>query len=373
MSSSSYRQSSGAGARDRKGNDVGGGRGSYGGRRRGGGGGGGIGNSNKDLFTPSPFARSSRIVVNDEFAVVRELMGGSPEDVYGMRRYLLLPISSHGDGGDVVASLHANKNVLFGSRLHPQPHVADDDDRDHRRSRYLHACGILLDVAREDASINGQQVQALASLDGLCEWASSCLDADDGGGSDVIVGLMTTMRGGAGGGDDGGKGGTRRTPPSSGNGGGRTNHHIITPPSPSSTTILASLGIKDEDQRKKMLDAIRSIATGRPRPGHTVVGAGTYRDGMRGWVALAREYARLATTTTTTESNDEYGGTAVMDTPSPPSLRVGEQRRFKTRGPVEVALYASRSGEVTAIEHLAHTTPEYLKEAGGAMARIFFV
>ena len=80
----------------------------------------------------------------------------------------------------------------------------------------------------------------------------------------------------------------RRTPPSYGNGGGRANRHIITPPSPSppspspsslATTILVSLVIKDEDQRKKMLDAIRSIATGRPRPGHTVVSAGTYRMG----------------------------------------------------------------------------------------------
>jgi hypothetical protein len=29
--------------------------------------------------------------------------------------------------------------------------------------------------------------------------------------------------------------------------------------------------------------------------------------GMRGWVALEREYARLATTTMTMEANDEYG------------------------------------------------------------------
>jgi hypothetical protein len=39
----------------------------------------------------------------------------------------------------------------------------------------------------------------------------------------------------------------------------------------------------------------------------------------------------------------------------------------------EVQLYRSRDGEVTTIEHLAHTEPEYLKEAGGAMARMFFV
>ena len=59
--------------------------------------------------------------------------------------------------------------------------------------------GTLRNVAWEDASINGQQVQASASLDGLCEWVSCCLDTNDGGGSNIIAGLMT-MSGGVGGG-----------------------------------------------------------------------------------------------------------------------------------------------------------------------------
>jgi hypothetical protein len=156
----------------------------------------------KDLFTPSPFARSSRIVVGDDLAVIRDLMEG-PDEVYGMRRYLLLPRSSlvtiggggegdndgnHYPPGDVLASLNANRNVLFGARLHHRGSAAadddDDDDDDYDRARYLAACGTLLDVAREDASINGQQVQALAALDGLCSWASGCLEDRDprGGG-----------------------------------------------------------------------------------------------------------------------------------------------------------------------------------------------
>ncbi|KAL3806853.1 hypothetical protein ACHAXA_008241 [Cyclostephanos tholiformis] len=120
-----------------------------------------------------------------------------------------------------------------------------------------------------------------------------------------------------------------------------------------------------------MLDAVRSIATGRPRPGHTVVGAGTYRDGMGGWMALAREYARLATTTSST-TYDAHVTIDSADLEAPRPLTLAARKRF-AHGPEEVALYASRSGEVTTIEHLAHTTPEYLKEAGGAMARIFFV
>lgn len=100
-----------------------------------------------------------------------------------------------------------------------------------------------------------------------------------------------------------------------------------------------------------MMDAVRAIATGEPRPGHSVVGAGTYRDGKIGWTALAREYSQLATTESVSLDASYVG----------------------RKGLEELALYNSRGGEVTKIEHLAHTQPEYLREAGGAMARIFFV
>ena len=100
-----------------------------------------------------------------------------------------------------------------------------------------------------------------------------------------------------------------------------------------------------------MLDAIRAIATGEPRPGHSVVGAGTYRDGQTGWIALAREYSQLATTDAVSLDQSYVG----------------------MKGLEELALYKSRGGELTRIEHLAHTQPGYLKEAGGAMARLFFV
>ena len=94
-----------------------------------------------------------------------------------------------------------------------------------------------------------------------------------------------------------------------------------------------------------MLEAIRAIATGVPRPDHRVVSAGTYRDMREGWMALAREYAGLVTTDA---AGLEDG-----------SFFVGR------RGLEEAALYGSRGGEVTSIEHLAHTMPEYLAEAGG--------
>jgi len=101
-----------------------------------------------------------------------------------------------------------------------------------------------------------------------------------------------------------------------------------------------------------LLGAITAIATGIPRQGHSVVGAGTYRDGAPGWVALAREYTHLATNPDALALDASYVG---------------------RRGLEEVALYNSRDGEVTSVEHLAHTKPGYLKDAGGAMVRLFFV
>ena len=83
-------------------------------------------------------------------------------------------------------------------------------------------------------------------------------------------------------------------------------------------------------------EAVQAIATGIPREGHSVVGVGTYRDGEHGWRELAKEYISLG----------------LAD---------------------EVELYKLRGGEVVSVEHLADRNPEYLKSAGGAMARLFFL
>jgi len=303
-----------------------------------------LANSNKDLFTPSPFARRSTIRISDNFLVHRELKEGTK--VHGVRRYLLLPRTDNDDvryyeesppeEGNVIASLNANRNILFGARLHvesPPTSTTDDDGEYHEYvARYLSACGYLLDLAREDAARNGQQVQALATLNGLCSWVAECLDKD-GEGSEVLTGLM--------------------------HGGQRPNPLMISkkekkaPKGKRSQKIgnpSAALVLDKEADRMSMLEAVRAIATGEPRPGHSVVGAGTYRDGKKGWLALAREYSRLAAT----------------DSVSLDASYVGR------RGLEELALYMSRDGEVTKIEHLGHTDPGYLREAGGAMARLFF-
>lgn len=83
-------------------------------------------------------------------------------------------------------------------------------------------------------------------------------------------------------------------------------------------------------------DAVVAIATGVPRESHTVVGMGTFRDGQYGWGELAKEFVRR---------------------------RLGD----------EAALYESKGGELVSIDHLADHSEEYVKSAGGAMARFFFL
>ena len=324
--------------------------------------------SQKDLFTPSPFKRSSIINVSDKFAIYRQLKEG-PDEVYGVRRYMLLPRSSIDNDENevddenyvpknVIASLNANRNVLFGAQLHLNTASSTTNQEEESSNttkseddyinKYLAACGSLLDIAKEDASINGQQVQALATLNGLCSWVNECLEKD-GQGSHTLMNLMhgtqpNVLKEPENKLDDSEEGSKLPS-------GKRSNQKIIIN---NNNTEASTLILKNESQRIQMLEAIRAISTGIPRPGHSVVGAGTYRDGMKGWVALSREYTQLATTTNSeaVTLDSSYVG------------RVGLE---------ELALYKSRNGEVTKIEHLAHTTPEYLKEAGGAMARLFFV
>mmetsp|Transcript_15663 Transcript_15663/g.23731 ORF Transcript_15663/g.23731 Transcript_15663/m.23731 type:complete len:246 (+) Transcript_15663:61-798(+) len=141
---------------------------------------------------------------------------------------------------------------------------------------YAQVCKPLLQMALKDAA-NGEPVVALASLDGLTKW--------------VVGGIE-------------GK------------------HDIET---------LQRL----EDDNKKIYEACVAIATGIPRPGHSVVGQGTYRDGEIGWTQLAAEYV-----------NRKDDG--------------------------ESLLYEESGGKLIGIDHLADTSREGLMEAGGSMARYKF-
>lgn len=339
----------------------------------------------KNLFTPSPFAKSSTIPLGEDFVIHRELLnkegGGSTtnNDAYGVRKYLLLPRStqesiSYQDRQqqqqqNVIASLHANKNIIFGAKLHGS--ISTLETRVYV-SDFLSACGPLLNVAKEDASMNGQQPQALATLNGLCSWVNECLEKD-GEGSAVLTSLfhgdppsplVATQ-------DDNDEQGGEQQPSlsSTSSTDTTTTNNSEKKKNPKSKIQNRKETIKNqsstsnfllpenEPDRQFLLDAIRAISTGIPRPGHSVVGMGTYRDGKDAWVALAWEYCQLLD----------------MDDEDDDSFEIGGGSHFR-RGLEEVLLYKSiGGGEVSMIEHLGHTQPEYLRDAGGAMARVFFV
>jgi len=147
------------------------------------------------------------------------------------------------------------------------------------RTQYsLEDCEPLVKVAVHDAGENGEQAQAIASLTGLCEWVNA-----------AIVGSIHS-------------------------------------------TELTRLQQND----RASFEAVKAIATGVPRSGHSVVGVGTYRDGEDGWKALAREFVQKS----------QSG---------------------------ECNLYKKFNSRLVSIEHLAERSPSYLRSAGGAMARLFFL
>jgi hypothetical protein len=94
--------------------------------------------------------------------------------------------------------------------------------------------------------------------------------------------------------------------------------------------------MQKDPEKAVALEAALSIATGIPRAGHSVVGQGTYRDGAAAWEELAKEYVSLGRSE-------------------------------------ECQLYQARGAELVGIELLADTSPDYMRSAGGSMARLFFL
>ena len=295
----------------------------------------------KNLFTQSPFAKSDTIPFTDELVVRRELMEGN--NAYGVRRYLLIHrnnLDVHDTKSvqrEVIASINANKNVMFGLQLHSNQATLVRSTNVNF-TEFLNTCGPLLDMAKEDASINGQQPQALCTLHGLCSWVRECINKN-GEGSKVMGVLMNEN-------SDQNCNLTKNTTDENDNEAIKNLNKSDKPRSKQRISNKSkSYSIGNETQRLQQLEAVTAIATNTPRPGHSVLGAGTYRDAEDPWIHLAWEYTQLS------NPWDE----------------------FCRDGLEELMVYKSRSGEVSAIEHLAHREQGYLKSAGGAMARLFFV
>lgn len=208
-------------------------------------------------------------------------------DSNGQRQYILLPQDISLDLAKKVDKLHlarlyAKNNVIYGAKVIQRTLGTESD-----------VCMPLLHAALDDiSSKGGEKAIALASLDGLCRWVSSVLDGHE----QETVGHATNERG------------------------DKKLH-----------SLLGQWRVHDQ----AMYEATKAIATGVPRPGHSVVGQGTYRDGGEGWMQIAELFV-------------ERGMSA------------------------EGLLYEKGGGELQNIDHLADTSREGLKYAGGSMARFIF-
>jgi hypothetical protein len=210
------------------------------------------------------------------------------QEGHGSREYLLLPPGVElpqviEDPSLPVAALFAHRNMIFGARAF----------YGYTKSEL---CSPLVEVAIREAEVYGDQPQAMATLKGLSDWVAKSIQK---------------MQNDA-----------EATPQQS-------TSQVMT--GPYSKTL-----IQLQTTDPAAMEAVCAIATGIPRPGHSMVGQGTYRDGENAWKTLAEEFIELG----------------LSD---------------------EANLYQKFGGRLVTIEHLADKNPHYLKSAGGAMARFFIL
>eukprot|EP00521_Asterionellopsis_glacialis_P018287 CAMPEP_0195304578 /NCGR_PEP_ID=MMETSP0707-20130614/34735_1 /TAXON_ID=33640 /ORGANISM="Asterionellopsis glacialis, Strain CCMP134" /LENGTH=269 /DNA_ID=CAMNT_0040368433 /DNA_START=30 /DNA_END=836 /DNA_ORIENTATION=+ len=237
--------------------------------------------------TPTP--RNLTLSANDKIDLksTKVLFVGEQDKPYGSREYILL--QNQHSFQDLkenpklkLASIRAHRNMIFAANVWSeelQTQLLQTEESND--ITFTDICGPLVDAALVDAHSQGEQPQALSAIPGLCHWVSTEMikyEQNDESLQSQVIPKLTT-----------------------------------------------------QDDDSKAYDACKAIATKIPRPGHSIVGVGTYRDGEVGWKALAKEFIEL-----------------------------GHCH--------EATLYKSKSAELATIEHLAHKEPEYLESAGGAMA-----
>lgn len=201
---------------------------------------------------------------------------------------------------EAIASLYSNRNIIFGASKKKKSTTAASTSHNKDKDEDLFAtctltdvCGPLVDAAKARIDESGEQVQTMATLHGLCDWVKRHMDQVENG-----------------------------------------NNH-----DDKDTTSLALQKILQLNDNSVTYDAVKAVATGVPRPGHSVVGQGTYRDAKQGWMWLAREFA----------DDDDHNHNS------------------------EVGLYASKGAVTVTVEYLADTSDQYLQSAGGSMVRMYFV
>lgn len=222
------------------------------------------------------------------YDVHQGISSNSTEDeYYGLRQYVLIPNDTPLEVALKVDKLHlarlsADKNIVFSPKVVQRTLGSTSD-----------ICQPLLERALSVIEKSkGDTCFAMASLDGLCKWTSNAITEIEG------------------------KSSSNATESSDDN-------------------DIKNILLQWRENDEKLYEAVKAIATGIPRPGHSVVGQGTYRDGEQGWAQLAEIFVK-----------DELTE--------------------------EMKLYQNNGGKLESIEHLADTTRDGLMYAGGAMAKFRF-
>jgi hypothetical protein len=277
--------------------------------------------------------------------------------------------SIHPDDDDsliVVATLRAHRNIIFGaalvagaafdsSELSSPPSSSPSPSSPPLPLQLVDVCSPLVEAALRDAGSQGEQPQAMATLHGLSAWVRSCLrEVDDGEIENEGNGHLGQLLS-----------------------------------SSCDSQVLLRLARRERpatEGDRVALQAVRAIATGVPRrTRHPVssLGAGdddddadadddeplradggTMRDGRDLWIRLAREYAPLS---------DEVRLYRAHGAEVAAIELVGSNSSGNSSSSSSSSGGSSSNSSSSSSSSSKNHADEYMKSAGGAMARMFFL
>ncbi len=234
-------------------------------------------------------------------------------DAVKQLRLVELPDNLHPQP-NILASMHVKRNIIFGTRIHDREYLQIKGQKD-----------IILEQEEEegeeentyyDDTHNYRNYHNFGFVKVCKPLLKACLDqagveGDQPQGLAALSGLSARVK------------------------------YLIDNPSDSKIMEDFIKQASSDNNKKIIFDATTAIATQTPRQGHETVGLGTYLDARPLWTALAKEYAL--------SRKGEM-------------IKQGESQLFSASGAVFVG-----------IEYIGDENPNYWIDAGGSMARFFFV
>eukprot|EP00979_Chaetoceros_neogracilis_P009190 scaffold2090_cov151-Chaetoceros_neogracile.AAC.7 len=241
-------------------------------------------------------------------------IGGKEYDDLKQIRLVQLPSHKNNQKPTTLASICVKRNIIFGPKL---IHLNDKG--------FVKTLSPLLKQAFDQASVEGDQPQGLAALDGLAHYVTLAMQED----GPIVSPILEQLK----------KEAAQH----------QQQQQLILQESQASPATYTDDGSEraSVQDAQLVLEAVYSVATQMPRQNHSVVGMGTYTDARRGWSMLAKEYAQY-------NRNHEYCKHKL--------IREGDAQLFQKHGGVFVN-----------VEYIGDENPQYWEDAGGSMARFFFM